>query len=103
MSRRLIKKGGSGPSRRSSSMRYRVYSGPRGSQPVKPLDKDRQLFKEFGSLDDAMNWARRATEIGQVPLLIEGDDGTRLGREQIATELGGFGGSGKRSTPGRAA
>ena len=81
-------------------MRYRVYSGPRGSEPVKPLDKDRQLFKEFRSLDEAMSWARHVADIGHVPLLIEGDDGTRLGREQLAAELGGLD---KRSKAGRAA
>jgi hypothetical protein len=83
-------------------MRYRVYSGPRGSLPVQPLDKDRQLFKEFSSLDDAMSWAGHVAEVGHVPLLIEGDDGTRLGREEIARELGGVE-SGKRSKSGRAA
>jgi len=77
-------------------MRYRVYSGPRGSQSVKPLDKDRQLFKEFGSLDEAMSWARHVVDIGHVPLLIEGDDGTRLGREELARELSGVE-RGKRS------
>jgi len=84
-------------------MRYRVYSGPRGSQPVQPLDKVRQLFKEFTSLDDAMSWARHVTDIGHVPLLIEGDDGTRLGREQIAIELGGIGKPSKQSKAGQAA
>jgi hypothetical protein len=83
-------------------MRYRVYSGPRGSDPVRPLDKNRQLFKEFTSLDDAMSWARHVAGIGHVPLLIEGDDGTRLGREELATELGAIDGS-SRSKAGRAA
>jgi hypothetical protein len=83
-------------------MRYRVYSGPRGSEPFKPLDKDRQLFKEFTSLDEAMIWARHVAGIGHVPLLIEGDDGTRLGREEIAAELGGIDRS-NRSKAGRAA
>jgi hypothetical protein len=83
-------------------MRYRVYSGPRGSDPVQPLDKDRQLFKELTSLDDAMSWARHVAAIGHVPLLIEGDDGTRLGREELARELGGID-RGSRSKAGRAA
>jgi len=73
-------------------MRYRVYSGPRGSQPVKPLDKDRQLFKEVGSLDEAMNWARHINDSGRVSLLIEGDDGTRLTKQQIVAALKAPGG-----------
>ena len=38
-------------------MTYRVYSGPRGSQSISPLEKDRHLFKEF-------NTARRGNELG---------------------------------------
>jgi hypothetical protein len=37
-------------------MTYRVYSGPRGSQSVSSGEKDRQLFKEFTLLDEAMMW-----------------------------------------------
>lgn len=29
-------------------MSYRVYSGPRGSEAISPLEKDRHLYKEFG-------------------------------------------------------
>ncbi len=68
-------------------MTYRVYSGPRGSQPISPLEKDRHLFKEFTLLDEAMAWARYVNKNGRVALLIEGDDGTRLTREQIAAAL----------------
>lgn len=68
-------------------MTYRVYSGPRGSQAIPPAEKDRYLYKEFGSLDEAMSWARHLNEGGRVTLLIEGDDGTRLTREQIAAAL----------------
>jgi hypothetical protein len=35
-------------------MTYRVYSGPRGSQSISPLEKDRYLFKEFSILDEAL-------------------------------------------------
>ena len=59
-------------------MTYRVYSGPRGSQSISPLEKDRHLYKEFGVLDEAMSWARHINDSGRVALLIEGDDGTRL-------------------------
>jgi hypothetical protein len=68
-------------------MTYRVYSGPRGSESISPLEKDRHLFKEFNLLDEAMSWARHINESGRVTLLIEGDDGTRLSKQQIAAAL----------------
>jgi hypothetical protein len=68
-------------------MNYRVYSGPRGSQSIPPLEKDRHLFKEFTLLDEALGWARHVNESGRVTLLIDGDDGTRLTKEQIVTAL----------------
>jgi len=68
-------------------MTYKVYSGPRGSESISPLDKDKHLFKEFGSLDEAMSWARHLNNGGRVALLIEGDDGTRLIKQQIVTAL----------------
>lgn len=68
-------------------MTYRVYSGPRGSQSISPLEKDRHLYKEFSLLDEAMGWARHINDSGRVALLIEGDDGTRLTKQQIVTAL----------------
>lgn len=68
-------------------MSYRVYSGPRGSEAISPLEKDRHLYKEFGLLDEAMSWARHVNNSGRVTLLIEGDDGTRLTKQQIVTAL----------------
>ncbi len=68
-------------------MTYRVYSGPRGSQSVSSGEKDRQLFKEFSLLDEAMMWARYTNNRGRVALLIEGDDGTRLDKLQIVAAL----------------
>ena len=68
-------------------MAYRAYSGPRGSETISPLVKDRLLYKEFETLDDAFAWARHTNEGGRVALLIEGDDGTRLGRRDIAGAL----------------
>jgi hypothetical protein len=68
-------------------MSYRVYSGPRGSESIPPLQKDRHLFKEFNLLDEAISWARHVNESGRVTLLIEGDDGTRLTKQQIAAAL----------------
>ena len=68
-------------------MTYRVYSGPRGSQSIPPLEKDRYLFKEFNMLDEALGWARHINAGGRVALLIEGDDGTRFNKQQIAATL----------------
>jgi hypothetical protein len=68
-------------------MTYRVYSGPRGSQSISPLEKDRHLYKEFGALDEAIGWARHINGGGRVTLLIEGDDGTRLTKQQIVAAL----------------
>ena len=68
-------------------MRYRVYSGPRGSQSMSPLEKDRWLFKEYAALDDALGWAQHVHDHGGVALLIEGDDGTILNKREIAAAL----------------
>jgi hypothetical protein len=68
-------------------MRYRVYSGPPGSADVSALEKDRTLFKEFDTLDDALVWARHLDRSGRVALAIDGDDGTSLGRQEIAAAL----------------
>jgi hypothetical protein len=68
-------------------MRYRVYSGPRGSEDISPLAKEQMLFKEFTALDDALSWARHVERGGRTPLLIEGDDGTRMDRRAIIDAL----------------
>lgn len=68
-------------------MSYRVYSGPRGSAAIAPLDKERVLYKECDSLDAALRWARHLAQSERVALLMEGDDGTRLGKEEIAAAL----------------
>jgi len=67
-------------------MRYRVYSGPRGSAELAPLEKEKMLFKEFEH-DAALGWAEHLGKGGRVPLLIEGDDGTRLDKREIAAAL----------------
>ena len=69
-------------------MNYRVYSGPKGSGEISPLAKEHMLFKQFASLDDALSWARHVHKDGRVPLLIEGDDGTRMNRREIGEALG---------------
>jgi hypothetical protein len=68
-------------------MAYRVYSGPPGTEAVPPLEKERWLYKEFGLLDEALGWARHVNDGGRVTLLIEGDDGTTLGKSEITSAL----------------
>jgi hypothetical protein len=68
-------------------MRYRVYSGPKGSGEVTQQAKQQMLFKEFTTLDEALSWARHVERDGRVPLLIEGDDGTVMDRRAIADAL----------------
>lgn len=68
-------------------MRFRVYSGPRGSDDISPLAKEKMLFKEFTTMDDALSWARHVEKEGRVPLLIEGDDGTSMDRRAIGDAL----------------
>ena len=68
-------------------MQYRVYSGPSGTESISSLEKERLLFKQFGMLDDAFAWAQHVGKTGRVALLIEGDDGTRLDKHEIADAL----------------
>ena len=68
-------------------MRYRVYVGPRGTETIPPLHKDQFLFKEFTSLDDAFGWARHVDRSGRITLAIDGDDGTSLGKREVAGAL----------------
>ncbi len=69
-------------------MSYRVYSGPKGSDDISPMNKSQTLFKQFDALDEALSWARHVGQTGRVPLLIEGDDGTRMDRREIGNALG---------------
>jgi hypothetical protein len=45
------------------------------------------LFKEFDTLEAALGWGRHLAASGRVPLMIEGDDGTRLDKRDIAAAL----------------
>ena len=69
-------------------MTYRVFSGPKGSPDLAPLEKQKMLYKEFTALDEALAWSRHLARTERVALLIEGDDGTRLDRRQIGEALG---------------
>jgi len=66
---------------------FRVYSGPPGSDALHPSEKAHHLYKEFTGLDEAISWAYHLKETGRVPLLIEGDDGTRIDKKDIAKAL----------------
>jgi hypothetical protein len=68
-------------------MAYRVYSGLQGADGFRAVEKDRMLFKEFSSLDEAMSWARHLDGTGHTALLIEGDDGSRLDKQEIVAAL----------------
>jgi hypothetical protein len=68
-------------------MTYRAYSAPRGSADIAPLQKDQLLYKEFDTLDGALAWARPVNAGRRVTLLMEGDDGTRLAKQEIAGVL----------------
>ena len=68
-------------------MQYRVCSGPRGSaDPVAPA-MENLLFKEVATLDEALSWSRHLETTGRVPLLIQGDDGTRMTKRDIIEAL----------------
>lgn len=66
---------------------FRVYSGPRGSEAIKSTEKSRHLYKEFENLDQAIDWAHHVKKTGHTTLLIEGDDGTRLDKQDLAKVL----------------
>lgn len=68
-------------------MQFRVYSGPQGTESVRPIERGKLLFKAFGSLDEALGWAHHLDVSGHVALLIEGDDGTSLSRQEIVALL----------------
>jgi hypothetical protein len=68
-------------------MAYRVYSGPKESADISPLEKSQMLYKELPLLDDALSWARHLEQTGRAPLRIEGDDGVRMDRRAIIDAL----------------
>ena len=69
-------------------MTYRVFSSPPGAEEISPLAKEHLLFKELVTLDEALSFARHLSRTGRLPLMIEGNDGTRLDRRDIAAALG---------------
>jgi len=64
------------------------WSGNPSKNPISGRREESQLlFKEFALLDDALSWARHLDASGRIPLLIEGDDGTRMDRRAIINVL----------------
>jgi hypothetical protein len=68
---------------------YRVYSGPPGIKTLSPEEKARCLYKEFGFIDEALDFAAQVTRKGRVAVLIEGDNGIELNFSEIAEVMGG--------------
>ncbi len=68
-------------------MTFKVYSGPVGSDAVSPIHKDRMLFKEFPSFDEALSWASHVRDTGRVAVLIEDETGRTLDKREIAAAL----------------
>ena len=77
---------------------YRVYSGPPGSKKLSPDERARCLYKEFGFMDEALDFAAKVTRQGRVAVLIEGDNGIELNFGEIANAMDG----GDRLTAARA-
>src|SRR5262245_48576936 len=71
----------------ASVMTFKVYSGPAGTDAVAPINKDRMLFKEFPSLDDALSWASHVKDTGRVAVLIEDESGRTFDKREIAAAL----------------
>ena len=68
-------------------MAFKVYSGPVGTDTFSPAHRDRMLFKEFASLDEALSWASHIKDTGRVALLIEDESGRTLNKREIAAAL----------------
>lgn len=66
---------------------YRVYSAPKGVDDFSLIARRRTLFKQFETFDDALAWARNVDQAGDVPLIIDGDDGTYVDRVELAAML----------------
>jgi hypothetical protein len=68
-------------------MTYRGYCSASKSPTPDALKRSRLLSREFQTLDDALGWAHRIKQHGSIAFLIEGDDGTRLSKTDIASAL----------------
>jgi hypothetical protein len=68
-------------------MRFKVYSGPAGTDAIAPIIKDRMLFKEFLTFDDALSWACHIRNTGRIAVLIEDETGRTFDKRDIAAAL----------------
>jgi hypothetical protein len=68
-------------------MTYRGYCSASKSPIPDALERSLLPFQEFNTLDDALGWAHRIKQHGNVAFLIEGDDGTRLTKTDITSAL----------------
>jgi len=66
---------------------YRACFGTQGCGIPGPLEKERWPLREFSQLTEALVWAERVAQRGTVVVAIDGDDGTQLGRTDIASRL----------------
>jgi hypothetical protein len=63
---------------------FRVYCGLARTQAEYAALKPGWMARAYEDRDDALGWALRVLDLGvEVPWEIEGDDGTRLSRDQI--------------------
>ena len=67
---------------------YKAYFGPRGCGMPGPLEKERWPSKSFAELAEALTWAEGVAKHGTTVVAIDGDNGTRLSRADIALWLG---------------
>jgi hypothetical protein len=71
----------------SNAMTFKVYSGPAGTDAVSPIHKDRMLFKEFPTFDEALSWASHVKDTGRVAVLLEDETGRTFNKREIAAAL----------------
>lgn len=69
-------------------MIYRAYFGSPGCEMPGPLDKATWPCRAFSDIEEAVQWARSVAARGTSVIAIEGDDGTRLSRSDLAACLG---------------
>ncbi|EJW11624.1 hypothetical protein A33M_2983 [Rhodovulum sp. PH10] len=66
---------------------YKIYTAPEGVESISPMEKQNMLFKGVDTMDEAIGWASHMSRTGHSVLLIEGDDGTKLDKSEIADAL----------------
>ena len=66
---------------------FRVYSGPSGSEAIRPIEKSKHLFKVFGALDDAIGLAHHLTPDRPLRAADRGRRRHHLDRQYLAREL----------------